>query len=160
MTKIIHASMQATLPTVSLPPLTMVPPTEAQSYLIAARGLFEGAEALAISTSPKLLSCAFLSAQTLECALKAFLASSGATEKRLRSPSIRHNLEALWAEAVAGGLAIPAQPPQWCTLLNSAHDKPYYFRYPMRLNGMSLPAPRQMVDELRSLLALIGGAVR
>lgn len=25
---------------------------------------------------------------------------------------------------------------------------------------MSLPAPRQMVDELRSLLALIGGAVR
>lgn len=144
----------------SLLPLSMVPPTEAQSYLSAANGLLEGAEILAICSQPKLHACAFLSAQVLECALKAFLASAGWTEKELRSQSIRHNLIALWTKAVAEGLAVPEQPPQWCVLLNQMHDQPYYFRYPMGLNGMGFPAPGTMIPELRALLSSVRDFVR
>lgn len=144
----------------TLQPLRAVPPSEAQSYLATARGLFAGAEDMTSLPSQNSLACAFLSAQTLECALKAFLSSSGWTEKKLRQSQICHNLEALWVEAVGAGLSVEPQPPQWCLTLNASHNKPFYFRYPMGLNAMSFPALAPMVAELKGLLKLIAGIVR
>jgi hypothetical protein len=143
----------------TFPSLTMVPPNKAQSYLIAARHLFSGAETLASASTQNLPACAFLTAQSLECALKSYLSYSGLSEKELMAPPIRHNLEELWLKAVNVGLHIQFVPPQWCLTLNASHDKPYYFRYPMGLNGMALPAPTSMISELKELLALIAGTV-
>ena len=137
----------------------MVPPSPAQSYLIAAKGLYPGVEVLVNSPGQTATACAFLAAQALECALKSYLSHVGKTENELKAPSIRHNLEALWAWAVCEGLSIQSQPPQWCITLNSAHDKPYYFRYPMGLNGLVLPALVPMASDLKNLLATVGQAI-
>ena len=136
-----------------LPALISVPPSAAQSYLIAAKGFFDGAEAIATHKPQSLLACAFLSSQALECALKSFLAHAGQTENQLKS--IGHDLVALWNKAVSLGLQIDNTPTPWCTTLNSAHNKPYYFRYPMGLNGMVFPVISTMITEMRDLIRLV-----
>ena len=107
---------------ITLPPLESVPPAPAQSYLIAARHLYAGMEALSLEPGKTGIACAFLAAQSLECGLKSYLSHVGITEDKLKAQQIRHNLKALWAEAVQHGLNAQAQPPQWCVILNSAHD--------------------------------------
>jgi hypothetical protein len=139
----------------TLPSMKMVPPSSVQSYLIAAKGLFLGLEALATNSGQTTMACAFLAAQALECALKSYLSHAGKPETELKIPSVRHNLEWLWTEAVCKGLCIQSDPPQWCVTLNSGHDKPYYFRYPMGLNGFVFPALVPMTSDLRSLLAKV-----
>jgi hypothetical protein len=98
---------------------------------------------------------AFLAAQTLECALKSYLSHAGIPQKKLKCRPLRHNLENLWIEAVNKGLNVQAQAPQWCLILNSAHDEPYYFRYPMGLNVTTLPALVPMASELEMVLAVV-----
>jgi len=138
-----------------LPPLKMEPPSPSQSYLVAAKGLFVGAEVLASNSRQTTMACAFLAAQALECALKSYLIHVGKTESELKVPAIRHNLEFLWTEAAGQGLNAQSTPPHWCSTLNSAHDKPYYFRYPMGLNGFVFPGLLPMVPDLKSLLATV-----
>ncbi|PIS38423.1 MAG: hypothetical protein COT35_00885 [Nitrospirae bacterium CG08_land_8_20_14_0_20_52_24] len=140
---------------ITLPPLESVPPAPAQSYLIAARHLYAGMEALSLEPGKTGIACAFLAAQSLECGLKSYLSHVGITEDKLKAQQIRHNLKALWAEAVQHGLNAQAQPPQWCVILNSAHDKPYYFRYPMGLNMVTVPALVPMAQELKNILAVV-----
>jgi hypothetical protein len=132
-----------------------VPPSPSQSYLIAAKGLFLGAEALASNSGQTGMACAFLAAQVLECALKSYLAHAGKPESELKESSLRHNLELLWTQAVGEGLNVQSEPPDWCCTLNSAHDKPYYFRYPMELNVSVFPDLLPMVSDLKSLLAAV-----
>lgn len=143
----------------TLPPMKMVPPSPSQSYLIAAKGLFLGTEALASNSGQTAMACAFLAAQVLECALKSYLAHVGKPESELMKTLVRHNLELLWTEAVGKGLNVQSDPPHWCSTLNSAHDKPYYFRYPMGLNGFVFPALLPMVSDLKSLLATVEKAI-
>lgn len=141
-----------------LPAFISVPPSAAQSFLIAAKGFFDGAEALATHSPKCLLPCAFLSSQALECALKSFLAHTGHTENEIKS--IGHNLEELWIKSANFGLEIGSHPKAWCTILNSAHNKPYYFRYPMGLHGMSYPAIEPMICEMKELILLIESKLR
>jgi hypothetical protein len=83
------------------------------------------------------------------------LAHVGTPESELKNPLLRHNLERLWTVAVGKGLNAQSEPPHWCSTLNSEHDKPYYFRYPMGLNGFVFPALVPMVFDLKSLLATV-----
>jgi len=137
----------------------MVPPSSAQSYLIAAKGLFSGVEAISTNTPATAMACSFLAAQVLECVLKSYLSHAGKTESQLSDHSIRHNLERLWREAVHKGLKIQSNPPEWCMTLNSGHDKPYHFRYPMKLNGFVFPALLPMTTDIRSILSTVEGAI-
>lgn len=132
----------------------------ADSYLIAAQCLLSGVGPLA--KDPKTgHACAFLAAQTLECALKAYLAKVGITDSELKDRKRRHNLEVLWREAVSHGLSIQAEPAQWCLILNSAHDQPhYYIRYPIGINMVTLPDLVPMVLELGELVAAVARAVQ
>jgi hypothetical protein len=140
---------------ITLPVLRMVPPAPAQSYMVAARGLYSGVKVLASNPGATATACAFLAAQTLECALKSYLSHAGIPQKKLKCRPLRHNLENLWIEAVNKGLNVQAQAPQWCLILNSAHDEPYYFRYPMGLNVTTLPALVPMASELEMVLAVV-----
>ncbi|MBK6998682.1 MAG: hypothetical protein IPH35_01440 [Rhodoferax sp.] len=81
-------------------------------------------------------------------------------EKKLKEASLRHNLEALWSMAVRHALNIQTNPPQWCNILNSAHDKPYYFRYPMGLNGVTLPVLATMVADLNVIIGEVEKSVK
>ena len=135
--------------------LTSVRPTSAQSFLVAARALFSGAEALAVLTTPHPMACAFLAAQSLECALKAYLAHDGKSEITLSRRPYGHDLERLWLEASRTGLPIQSTPPEWCTTLTSGHSYPYRFRYPLKLNGYTMPALAPMAAELKVVIQSI-----
>lgn len=143
-----------------LPAMTMGAGSPAQSYFASARGLYPGVELLANSSSQVVRACAFLAAQTLECALKSYLSHAGFSEAKLKQHSRRHNLETLWLEASNHGLKISAKPPNWCSILNSAHDKPYYLRYPIGINAVVFPELKQMVSDLKNLLAKVETAIQ
>jgi hypothetical protein len=137
----------------------MLPPSSAQSYLASAGWMTEGAVHLASGPSDCAIACSSLVAQALECGLKAYLSHAGVTERELKRQAVRHDLEALWEMSVAHGLGLAPVVPAWCTLLNTAHNNPYFFRYPMGLNGMVTPAPDQMIAELGHVIEVIRTSV-
>jgi hypothetical protein len=139
----------------TLPVVTVGAGTIAQNYFAAACYFFLGVKALSKGSSDLAPACASLAAQALECALKAYLSKSGVTQAALKKKPFCHNLEALWADAFSQGLTVSAQPPEWCVILNQTHDKPYYLRYPIGINGFQTPDPAPMVSELKRLLDLI-----
>lgn len=143
-----------------LPALTMAPIQQPQGYLTAAHGFFPAVHLLADSSASVQRACAFLAAQTLECALKAYLSHAGFTEAKLKDKKRRHNLEFLWREASDHGLSIDQQPPLWCRLLNSGHDDPYHFRYPLKIHGIVVPPLPSMVAELRKLIVAVEMALK
>lgn len=140
-----------------LPAIRTVPPSSSQSFLIVAKELLSGLEILEANLNQTTLACAFLSAQSLECALKSFLSHSGMSDHELIK--IGHDLEELWNNSVSRGLNLRSDPPEWCIILNSGHDAPYRFRYPMRLNGFMFPALTTVVSELRSLVSTVENTV-
>ena len=144
---------------VELPMLEVSAGPPAQSYIAAARRFFLGVEVLSRGDSSLSPACAYLAAQSAECALKSFLSKSGMTEKELKDQKLRHNLESLWTKAVAHGLSVPPEPPSWCVVLNQTHDNPYYLRYPIGINGFQTPPFEPMVTELRQLIAAVQTAV-
>lgn len=136
-----------------LPAIQVVPPSSSESFLIAAEELLSGLEVLEANLRQTTLACAFLSAQSLECALKSFLSHSGMSDERLKR--MNHNLEKLWRKSVSRGLNLQSDPPQWCVILNSGHNAPYLFRYPIGLNGFVFPALTTLISELRSTISTV-----
>ena len=143
-----------------LPAITVQPPATAQSYLAAARYFFPGIKSLSQGGSDVAIACTFLAAQAFECVLKAYLSKAGITVIQLRRKPYGHDLEALWVEAQAKGLAVSPQPPQWCVILNQTHSEPYYLRYPIGINGFVLPDFSVMVPALSRLINLAEAIVK
>lgn len=105
------------------------------------------------------IACTHLAAQGLECVLKAYLSKVGIPVTDLKKKRYGHDLQALWVEAVAKGLAVSPQPPDWCVILNQTHNEPYHLRYPIHINSFSLPAFSVMVPELSRLIGLVGSTL-
>ena len=146
------------------PALRVVQPTERDGYMIVARDLLQGVEALSTlppSVHPR--SCALIAAHALECALKAFLWHKG--KKRIWTRKDQHNLVALWDIAYKEGLSIPQMPPDWVTTLSSGHGPNFYFRYQKGVGGTIVhggqtPALIPMRDALKNLIEMVGHAVK
>ena len=140
----------------SLPPIRMATPSDAKCYLTASKWFLAGAEALAQCTAKELTSCVFLAAQSLECALKAYLTSTAPNESEMKRElmklSVRHNLEKLWEKSSNQGLKVPHDSSTWCVILNAGHSKPYYMRYPMGGINITNPVTRTMIDELKAIV--------
>jgi hypothetical protein len=96
----------------------------------------------------------FLGAWTLELTLKAYISGKGVEPRELG-----HNLAGLWAAAFEAGLPIDKDPPRWCVLLASLHDKPYQLRYPTAGPSWIGPNNIALCEELRKLLASVGEVV-
>ncbi|HPQ24168.1 MAG TPA: hypothetical protein PLY75_04470 [Gammaproteobacteria bacterium] len=128
------------------------------AYFSVAKRLNVGVQALLKNTEAN-LSRSFLAAQALECVLKAFLTHQGIEEKKLKHHDVRHNLEELWVLAASHGANLAAEPAPWCRRLNELHDKPYYFRYPMKLHGVVMPGPEPMASEMQEVIRSIGDAI-
>jgi hypothetical protein len=87
--------------------------------------------------------------------LKAYLSKVGIPVTDLKN-RYAHDLQALWVEAVAKGLTESPQPPDWCVILNQTHNKPYHLRYPLDINGFSIPAFSVVVPALTRLIDQLG----
>lgn len=135
----------------TIPGLVLLTPTDSQSYLAAAVEFYRGARELA-GNSRVLISCAFLAAQSLECALKSFLVHRGLPATELSKRPYGHDLECCWKKAALLGLSVPV--PQWCLTLNEGHKK-FLYRYPMGLHGQSLPNQQEMLAGLKTLIGEI-----
>lgn len=95
-------------------------------------------------------------AHSVELALRAFLLSK-MTLREVRGVSSRHDLERLWAEAVARGLPIEVAVPRWCHVLNAGRGDPYLYRYPQESTGTVVPG--EGMEGLRDLLAKVAAAL-
>jgi len=134
-------------------------PEPSKSYMAAARYLFYGVKFLCQGGHEVVNACAHLAGQSLECLLKAYLSKKGIGVNTLKRKPYRHDLKKLWEEAVDNGLEVSKQPPVWCLILNQTHNEPYYLRYPIGINGFSVPACSQMLDELSKLIDQVGAIV-
>ena len=139
-------------------------PTEGDGYMIVARDLLQGVEALSTLPNISSRSCALIAAHALECALKAFLWHKG-KKKEIRAPDVQHDLVTLWNMAYKEGLSIPQVPPDWCTVLSSGHGPNFYFRYQEGqgktvVHGGQTPALIPMAVALKNLIEMVGLAVK
>lgn len=136
---------------VTLAALTVAPAAPPYTYLGMARQFAAGASSLATLGSANAVSVSFLAAQSVECALKAFLSRSG-DDTRLKKSPLRHDLVALWALAAQEGLFPLAAHPSWLATLARLHGRPYYLRYSTGVHGLVLPSVQPMTNELDQLI--------
>ena len=98
---------------ITLPSLEMRQPDEGDGYLVVARDLFQGVEALSTHESVPPRACALIAAHALECILKGYLWRKG-KRAELRHKDNRHNILALWDLSYKEQtLGISENPPAW-----------------------------------------------
>ena len=136
--------------------LACKPPSPPHTYFGVAQSLMPAMKTLA--DSQQCFALTFLAAHVLECLLKAYLSRNG-SDKMVRQPPLRHNLNRLWAETSVQGLGISTSPPGWADCLSQLHNAPYYLRYSTAVNGLVLPAAEPMVSELEHILELVRGHI-
>jgi len=137
------------------------PEASPQGYRKVAREFLAVLEVLAEHPGAALSVWVYLAAQTLECALKAYVTKLG-----LPAPVRRkgHDLINLWrtaAEASAAApvkLSIAVRPPEWCVMLNVFHEYPFLDRYP-GVYGLAVKTKRtQLAKVLGRILAQVDAA--
>jgi len=143
-----------------LPASSIGKPTDGDGYMIVARDLLQGVEALSTLSNVPPRNCALIAAHALECALKAFLWHKG-KRKELKT----HDLGTLWDETCKEGLDIPQEKPDWCGILASGHGPNFYFRYQKGdrgtvVHGGQTPALVPMSAELKELIGKVECAVK
>lgn len=140
---------------IRLPSVSVVPAGPPHTYLGVARALLAGVEPLVNASPAASIPLALVSAQLVECALKAYLSRSG-DDKRLRgNPDVRHNLIELWQLAESEGLALQSPHPEWLATLSLLHDRPFVLRYSPGVHAISTPSPEPMATNLASLVELV-----
>jgi len=131
------------------------PATATESFFGIAQGLMPGVQAL-LTAKNSAIPLVFISCHVTECLLKSYLTTKGVTDKALRSPRVRHNLEELWRMCVTQGLPVDPTPPPWVTELNGLHDGPaFLLRYPMGINGFSFSPLAPIVQSIELLLETV-----
>jgi hypothetical protein len=124
--------------------------TAAEDFVIALEHLVEGTE------SRLGRACHFMGAWALELALKSHVSQRGLSDDDLKKDG--HGLQKLWRKAAELDLPIPSEPPHWCVLLDSLHDRPFLLRYPSSYNGYVSPGRKEMTAELQKLVTLVKAA--
>jgi hypothetical protein len=120
-------------------------PTLIDSYMIVARDLMQGVEALSDANNISPRSCSLIAAHVLECTLKAYLVHYGKVEE-VRKSDIRHNLLGLWDMAFKEkSLYLPEIPPDWVKTLSVGHGPNFYFRYQ---EGVQIPGAKKGKNKL------------
>jgi hypothetical protein len=132
-------------------PARIAPAAPPRTYLGVASSLLPAVRILASSDEQPPIAIAMLSAHALECILKGYISRSG-DDSSVRHPDVQHNLNALWSRAVADGLHIPPNPPDWVGKLSDVHNRPFYLRYSTGVHGIVLPAPEPMTTELAAIM--------
>jgi len=143
-----------------LPCYSMAQPTIGQGYMIVARDLLQGVEALSTFKNISDRACAMIAAHALECTLKAFLWHRG-KKIEISKIKVRHNIETLWKMAyMEKDLSIPKTPPDWVKVLALGHRPNYYYRYQIGqgktvVHAGSTPELMPMAVGLRRLVEIV-----
>ncbi|WP_299982713.1 hypothetical protein [Desulfobacula sp.] len=149
----------------SLPPLRMVPPSQLDAYIIVARDLLQGVEALSNINTINHRACSLIAAHALECTLKAFLWYKGKKEE-IRKPKVQHNLITLWDMSYnEKTLNIPKSPPDWVKILSLGHGPNFYFRYQEGekkavVQGGQTPALIPMAIALKEIIEKVENVIK
>lgn len=125
-------------------------PLSPTTLLRGARDFHASLCVLAAGPRPPAAVTDLLAAHCVEIGLKAFLLQIGESEEGLKC--VGHNLEKAWRRAQKGGLAVAADPPQWCRTLSSAQDWRFLARYPRVNSGIVAPAMADLVRDIDNLL--------
>jgi hypothetical protein len=150
---------------ISLPAFKMAHPSQLDAYMIVARDLLQGVEALSGFNNIHPRSCALIAAHSLECALKAFLWHKG-KKAEVRKSKVQHNLIALWDLSYnEGDLYIPKSPPDWVAALSLGHGPNFYFRYQQGknktiVNGGVTPALVPMALALKEIVEKVDNVIK
>jgi hypothetical protein len=148
----------------SLPGFRMVSRSQINAYMIVARDLLQGVEALSAHNNIHPRSCALIAAHSLECALKAFLWHKGKKEE-IRKPKVQHDLLVLWDLSYKeGDLCIPELPHDWVETLSLGHGPNYYSRYQEGknktiVNGGVTPVLVFMASSLKEIVFKVDNAI-
>jgi hypothetical protein len=146
---------------VQLAPVTIASPGPPDTYLGVAESLAPGLRPLANAMPVTGLPLAFLAAHVLECLLKAAITKATRSDQDLKSnANVRHNIVALWALAIANGLALDSSAPEWVENLSRLHAYPYHLRYSTAVHAVTSPAAEPMTTELLALLEKVRDFLR
>lgn len=135
-------------------------PTEAQGYLVAARGMLAGALPLENVAPIPVFALTLLCGHACEAALKAVLAQKGITAADLSKTPYGHDILHLWKSAQEIGLHLPYPQPAWVAQLDRVYDKPFHLRYPLGFHGIVLPNQLEMLRGTESLVSLAASFVK
>jgi hypothetical protein len=129
-------------------------PVSAHSLLAGARELSAAVATLVQNARGSARAMALLAAHCVELSLKSFLLSCGWSEDDLQN-KLGHDLIKAWSAAREAGLSLDAEPPYWCQLLQTVHDRPYFGRYPPANSGLVTPNPGELQARITELIALV-----
>jgi len=144
----------------SLSALSLVQPTEAQGYLVAAQGMLAGALPLETVTPIPAFALTLLCGHACEAALKAMLAQHGISARDLSRAPYGHDIPKLWHSVQCLGGAFPTQQPEWLLQLDNVYDKPFHLRYPLGFHGIALPNQVEMLRGTESLVSFAASSVK
>ena len=131
-------------------------PSTSISLFRGSLNFFDGAKIIQKSGNQiPALAFGLLLAHSLELVLKAFLLSINSDEEKLRK-KLGHDLVKAWNLSVENGLNIEATVPNWCEILNGAHNVPYHYRYAKINTAIVVPPPAQTIDDLGDVLLKVG----
>ena len=140
--------------------LSVSQPAPHLRYLAVAKSLAAGLPPLCSAGSTCSVPLAFLAAQVTETALKAYLLKS-VTPKALASSKDRHRIDALWAQAVLGGLLLASAPTPAIQVLVKLHQKPYPLRYSDEgtIRLLFLPSAKELLTEVGHVLQVVSNSL-
>lgn len=144
----------------TLPSIVSVPPTEAQGYVVAAKGMLAGALPLGNVDPLPVFALTLLCGHSCEAALKAILAQSGIPAAALSRSPYAHDILRLWEAVESKGVVLPSPQPAWVEQLSRVHDRPFTLRYPLGFHGSVLPSQMEMLSGTESLVALAASFVQ
>lgn len=129
-------------------------PTEAQGYLVAARGMLEGARVLGRIDPPPAFALTLLCGHACEAALKAMLAQGGMSSSVLSKPPFGHSILKIWATVEKQFRGLPNPQPAWVGQLDRVYDAPFHLRYPLGFHGIVLPHQSAMLSGTEELVTM------
>ena len=134
-------------------------PEKCHRYLGVAEALAKGLRPLA-STREATTAMAFLAAQVLETALKAYILKTNPTAD-VKSPPDNHNIVKLWQRCRSAGLPIEVDAPSVVKLLSSLHSRPYPLRYADedQVRLIFAPKPDDVCIAVEAVLQLVAKSI-
>ena len=129
-------------------------PTDAEGYIVAARGMLDGALPLKDVEPIPVFALTLLCGHATEAALKAMLAQVGVPTSELSGHTLGHKLLRLWERAETERVSLPSPRPPWVEHLDRVYASPHHLRYPLGFHAIVLPNQLDMLNGTKNLVEI------
>ena len=134
-------------------------PTDAEGFMVAARGMLDGALPLRNIEPLPIFALTLLCGHATEAALKAMLSHVGVRTSELKGRSLGHRLLRLWERAEAERVALPSPRPLWVEHLDRVYASTHSLRYPLRFHAIVLPNQVNMLNGTKNMVEIASAMV-